>query len=85
LLQLWESDRKTVLFITHGLDEAIRLADRVVVMTSPPGRTKAIIPVDIPRPRQVFDMPSNPEYLRLHAARHCSPLPRAKVLVHDER
>jgi len=67
LLQLWETDRKTVLFITHSLDEAVRLADRVVVMTARPGRIKAVIPVGLPRPRHVFDMPSNPEYQRLHA------------------
>jgi NitT/TauT family transport system ATP-binding protein len=67
LLRVWEGSRKTVLFITHSLDEAIRLADRVVVMTARPGRIKAVIPVELPRPRDVLDMPANPEYLRLHA------------------
>jgi NitT/TauT family transport system ATP-binding protein len=67
LLRVWEGSRKTVLFITHSLDEAIRLADRVVVMTARPGRIKAVIPVELPRPRHVLDMPANPEYLRLHA------------------
>ena len=67
LLQLWEADRKTVLFITHSLDEAIRLADRVVVMTARPGRIKAVLSVPLRRPRQVLDMPADPEYQRLHA------------------
>jgi NitT/TauT family transport system ATP-binding protein len=67
LLQIWEEDRKTVLFITHSLDEAVRMADRVVLMTARPGRIKANVRVDLPRPRDVFDMPSNPEYQRLYA------------------
>jgi NitT/TauT family transport system ATP-binding protein len=67
LLRVWEGSRKTVVFITHSLDEAIRLADRVVVMTARPGRIKATIPIRLPRPRDVFEMPTNEEYLRLHA------------------
>jgi NitT/TauT family transport system ATP-binding protein len=67
LLQIWEEDRKTVLFITHSLDEAVRMADRVVLMTARPGRIKANVPVDLRRPRDVFDMPSNPEYQRIYA------------------
>ncbi len=67
LLQIWEEDRKTVLFITHSLDEAVRMADRVVLMTARPGRIKANVHVDLPRPRDVFDMPGNPEYQRLYA------------------
>jgi NitT/TauT family transport system ATP-binding protein len=67
LLQVWEGSHKTVLFITHSLEEAVRLADRVVIMTARPGRIKAILPIGLPRPRRVLDMPSNSEYLRLHA------------------
>ncbi|HLH25847.1 MAG TPA: ABC transporter ATP-binding protein [Chloroflexota bacterium] len=51
LLKVWNATRKTVLFITHQIDEAIFLADRVVVMSARPGRIKAIFDVDIPRPR----------------------------------
>jgi NitT/TauT family transport system ATP-binding protein len=51
LLQIWERDRKTVLFVTHGIDEAIYLADRVVVMAARPGRIREEITIDIPRPR----------------------------------
>jgi NitT/TauT family transport system ATP-binding protein len=51
LLKVWSQTRKTVLFITHQIDEALFLADRVVVMSARPGRIKAIFDVDIPRPR----------------------------------
>src|SRR4051795_6068847 len=50
LLNIWERDRKTVLFVTHSVDEAVFLSDKVVVMTRSPGRLKAIIDVDLPRP-----------------------------------
>jgi len=51
LLGLWEQIRPSVIFITHDLDEAVALADRVVVMTSSPGSIKAIYDIDLPRPR----------------------------------
>ena len=54
LLRLWREARKTVIFITHDLVEAIALADRVVVMTSRPGTTKSVSRVNVPRPRDVF-------------------------------
>ena len=52
LLKVWEAHRITVLFVTHDVDEAILLSDRVYVMTPRPGRMKAEIAVDLPRPRQ---------------------------------
>jgi NitT/TauT family transport system ATP-binding protein len=51
LLALWEQSRPSVLFITHDLEEAIYLADKVVVMTASPGRIKAVYDIDLPRPR----------------------------------
>src|ERR1700722_177184 len=51
LERLWYETRKTIIFITHGIDEAVYLADRVVVMARNPGRIAEIVPIDIPRPR----------------------------------
>jgi NitT/TauT family transport system ATP-binding protein len=56
LLDLWQEERRTVIFITHDLGEAVALADRVVVMSARPGRIKAIAPVPIPRPRNLFEI-----------------------------
>jgi NitT/TauT family transport system ATP-binding protein len=64
LLRIWEESRKTVVYVTHSLDEAIVLADRVVVMTHRPGRIKEIIAIDavFPRPRRVEDIKSSARY-----------------------
>ena len=51
LLVIWERDRKTVLFVTHSVEEAVFLSDRVVMITRSPGRVKEIIPIELPRPR----------------------------------
>jgi NitT/TauT family transport system ATP-binding protein len=64
LLRVWRSNRKTVLFVTHQIDEAVYLADRVIVMTSRPGRIKAELDVDIERPRSLA-VKRTPEFLRL--------------------
>jgi NitT/TauT family transport system ATP-binding protein len=53
LQQIWNASRKTVLFVTHDIDEAIYLADRVIVFTARPGRIKADIQIDLPRPRAI--------------------------------
>jgi NitT/TauT family transport system ATP-binding protein len=64
LLQIWSMERKTVLFVTHNISEAIYLADRVVIMSAHPGRIKTILPVSLPRPRSE-DMREAPEFLSL--------------------
>jgi NitT/TauT family transport system ATP-binding protein len=53
LLRIWEARRKTILFVTHSIPEAILLADKVVVMTPGPGRLARVITIDLPRPRTV--------------------------------
>jgi NitT/TauT family transport system ATP-binding protein len=64
LLRIWRSNRKTVMFVTHQIDEAVYLADRVVVMTSRPGQVKAVLEVDIPRPRDL-SVKRTPVFLEL--------------------
>ena len=56
LLKLWDGARKTIVFITHDLTEAVAMADRVVVMTARPGRVKRICPVPLERPRDLFHL-----------------------------
>jgi NitT/TauT family transport system ATP-binding protein len=62
LLGIWEKDRKTVLFVTHSVEEAVFLSDRVVMMTSSPGRIKEVITIDLPRPRERAELLLNRRY-----------------------
>ncbi len=66
LLELWQETRKTVLFITHDLEEAIALADKVVVLSAGPARLKGIYDVELPRPRDVSEIRLNPEFMSLY-------------------
>ncbi len=66
LLGIWESERKTVIFVTHDIEEAIFMASRVLVMTARPGRVKADIPVDLPHPRH-YTIKTSPEFSALKA------------------
>jgi NitT/TauT family transport system ATP-binding protein len=69
LLDIWSSKRKAVLFITHDLDEAIAMSDRVVVMSAGPGsRPMGDFPIDIERPRDVAEIKTTRRFLELHAA-----------------
>jgi NitT/TauT family transport system ATP-binding protein len=61
LLRIWQAERRTVLFVTHDIDEAVQLADRVVVLSSRPARIQEILSVDIAHPRNI----SSPRYLEL--------------------
>ena len=58
LLRVWELHRSTVLFVTHSIDEAVYLADRIVIMTPRPGRIRRVVTVDLPRPRD----PTTPQF-----------------------
>jgi NitT/TauT family transport system ATP-binding protein/sulfonate transport system ATP-binding protein len=66
LLSIWESERKTVLFVTHDIEEAIFMAGRVVVMTARPGRIKADVAVTLPHPRH-YTVKTSPEFSALKA------------------
>jgi NitT/TauT family transport system ATP-binding protein len=61
LLRIWEAERKTIIFVTHDIDEAVQLADRVAVMSARPGRIQQIVNIDIPHPRDI----NSPRYLEL--------------------
>ncbi|MDR0227423.1 MAG: ABC transporter ATP-binding protein [Burkholderiaceae bacterium] len=66
LLGIWEAERKTVMFVTHDIDEAIFMANRVAVFSARPGRIKADIPVDLPHPRH-YTIKTSPEFMQLKA------------------
>ncbi len=61
LLRIWEAERKTIVFVTHDIDEAVQLADRVVVMSARPAKIQTIVDIDIEHPRDI----SSPRYLEL--------------------
>ena len=65
LLRIWEVEKKTMVFITHSIDEAILLGDRVVVMSPRPGRIRETLTVHLPRPRDINAMRGEREYLKL--------------------
>jgi NitT/TauT family transport system ATP-binding protein len=61
LLRIWQAERRTILFVTHDIDEAVQLADRVVVLSSRPARIQDVLTIDIAHPRNI----SSPRYLEL--------------------
>ncbi len=66
LLNMWSSLSASVVFVTHDLEEAISLADRVCVITAGPGTVKGIYPIDLPRPRKVEDIRFEPRFVQLY-------------------
>ncbi|MGH7824017.1 MAG: ABC transporter ATP-binding protein [Candidatus Binatia bacterium] len=63
LLRIWERDKKTVILVTHNIEEAVMLCDRIAVMSASPGVVKCVFPVDVPRPRTIRSM-SDPDFVR---------------------
>ena len=61
LLRIWQTERRTIIFVTHDIDEAVQLADRVVVRSSRPAKIQEVVTIDLPRPRNI----SAPRYLEL--------------------
>jgi NitT/TauT family transport system ATP-binding protein len=66
LLSLWSTTSASVVFVTHDLEEAISLADRVCVITAGPGTVKGIYPIDLPRPRNVAEIRFDPRFVQLY-------------------
>jgi NitT/TauT family transport system ATP-binding protein len=62
LLRIWEETKKTVMFITHSVDEAVTLSDQIMVMSAQPGKLKALIDVPFERPRDVLQLRAQPAY-----------------------
>ena len=67
LLRLWEAHAKTVIFVTHDLQEAIALSDEIVVMTKGPGRVKGVLQVPLPRPRDITQITRAPGFAEIQA------------------
>ncbi len=66
LLDLWAATGASVVFVTHDLEEAVALSDRVVVITAGPGTVKAVYPVDLPRPRNIQEIRFEPQFMRIY-------------------
>jgi NitT/TauT family transport system ATP-binding protein len=62
LLRIWEEHKKTVVFITHSVDEAVFLGDRIMIMTAQPGKVKTLVQVPLARPRTIMELQKTPEY-----------------------
>jgi NitT/TauT family transport system ATP-binding protein len=75
LLDIWQQSHKTVLFITHDIDESILLGDHVYVMTARPGRIKELVEIDLPRP-QTADMLTSEAFMAIKR--------RIMHLIHEE-
>ncbi|MED4206801.1 ABC transporter ATP-binding protein [Neobacillus mesonae] len=67
LLEIWKETKKTIIFVTHDLDEAVSLGDRVAVFSKRPGTIKMIEKINIPRPRDVYNIRLSPEFSKAHS------------------
>src|SRR4029078_2327792 len=67
LLRIWEEHKKTVVFITHSVDEAVFLGDGIMVMTAQPGKVNAFVPAPLARPRNIMELQKSPKYGELIA------------------
>ena len=61
-MRIWQADKKTVVFITHSVHEAVTLADKIMGMTASPSRAESIIDVNLERPRNVLELRNDPRY-----------------------
>jgi NitT/TauT family transport system ATP-binding protein len=66
ILSLWTKTRKTIIFITHDLSEAITLADRIIIKSGRPARIKSEYKISLPRPRSSFEIRYDPEFINIH-------------------
>ena len=69
LLRIWDADQKSVVFVTHSISEAVKLSDRVVALSSGPGRVSGVVDIGLPRPRS-REMEREPEFLRYSETLH---------------
>lgn len=67
LLKIWSQKKTTVIFVTHSLDEAVLLADRIILLGPRPSTVKEVIDVSLPRPRWTYDVKSHPDYVRIRS------------------
>jgi len=82
LLKVWEATKKTILFITHSIEEAVYLSTNVAVMTYRPGKIKRLFDIDLPHPRSGYNIRTAPEFLRLKVAIH--ELVRDEIVAHAD-
>jgi len=65
IIRIWSATKKTIMHVTHSIEEAVFLADRVVVMTARPGKIKGVVEIDLPRPRDEMDRATRVHYVEL--------------------
>jgi NitT/TauT family transport system ATP-binding protein len=65
IMKIWNAEKRTVIFVTHSIDEAVYLSDRIILLKPRPGRLEEILDVDLPRPRWEYDVRSNPKFAEI--------------------